>query len=137
MPKSWYPRTDKKEKFHVQLSEIERRQARLGRIRAALDLYDSSPKVPQPSAGKSQQLPRSPDNAIASPVPDEVGSDLPLPTPQIRSVDDNAAQTSSIEPDTLDFHYIMGGSQNTPIGVDYFVERTGYAQKDSYLPVFT
>lgn len=35
MPKSWYPRTDRKE-YESQLSQIERRQARLSSIRARL-----------------------------------------------------------------------------------------------------
>jgi hypothetical protein len=48
MPKSWFDRTDKKN-YEVQLSQIERRQARLASIRAKLDATASTP----PAKGSS------------------------------------------------------------------------------------
>ncbi|TEB24443.1 hypothetical protein FA13DRAFT_1797302 [Coprinellus micaceus] len=47
-PKSWYPRTDRKD-YEAQLSRIERRKARLARIRSAMD--ESQRSTPTLKAG--------------------------------------------------------------------------------------
>lgn len=53
LPKSWYPRTDKKD-FEVQMSQIERRQARLGQIRSNNAATSTPPtNTPPPSTRES------------------------------------------------------------------------------------
>ncbi|KAJ3546960.1 hypothetical protein NMY22_g1843 [Coprinellus aureogranulatus] len=52
VPKSWYPRTDKRD-YAAQLSRIERRQSRLRRIRAEMEIETATGSLPSTSGEPS------------------------------------------------------------------------------------
>ena len=152
-PKSWYGRTDKRD-FKGQMTQIERRQARLLRLRSRIEassasnsqLPSTSRSTPdaalsegrrtEASSGSNQspESQRGLDVAHEDSRLDASSASDPKPS-KSQSKDTELEDDRVREPISPDRRYVVGRSQNEPLDLSLFATVPGYPHPDRYLVV--
>lgn len=148
MPKSWFERTDRRS-YEGQLSQIERRQARLNRIRHIVTDDMSTQRSTQGkerSAGNTQAIPKEGSPTESGSSEKENSSDGRSPkdgdlTAIGTRQQEKLAQSTCTEDDELekedtpDQKYVIGKNQNNPLDMIYLLHNPAISHKDPYLIV--
>ncbi|KAJ3504726.1 hypothetical protein NMY22_g17828 [Coprinellus aureogranulatus] len=133
-PKSWYPRTDKKD-YELQLAQIERRKSRLAQIRARNSAAPQATELAQ--AQESDAQPSSSSESVAR--PSMTSADLASASPPRDSFPDPDTDDLGLDFEcAISSRFNIGLSENHPISLHTTTQSLapGKGERDDYIPDF-